>query len=202
VSPVVLVYAHPHPDRSVAGQRLVQAARQLDGVAVHSLYDRYPDFEIDVSAERAALTAARLVVWQHPLYWYSAPALLKLWFEQVLGVGWAYGTGGTALAGKHCLWATTTGALEAAYSAQGEHGHPFAAFEPVMKQTARFCGMQWLEPIVVHGAHRIDAARLQAAAQAYRDRIAPFAAPLPTPVAAPVATPVTTPVATSVATHG
>lgn len=198
MSPVVLIYAHPHPDRSVAGKALVHTARQLAGVAVHSLYDRYPDFEIDVSAERAALSAARLVVWQHPLYWYTAPALLKLWFEQVLGVGWAYGAGGTALVGKHCLWATTTGALEPAYSAQGEHGHPFAAFEPVMKQTARFCGMQWLDPIVVHGAHRVDAARLQAAAQAYRERIAPFATPVaPLPAAPGVATAAAPPVSTS-----
>ena len=95
-------------------------------------------------------------MWQHPLYWYGVPALLKLWCEEVLVRGWAYGDGGTALSGKDCLWVTTTGALPDAYSDGGVHGHPFEAFVPAVAQTARFCGMHWLPiRIVVHGAHRI-----------------------------------------------
>ena len=53
-----------------------------------------------------------LVVWMHPVYWYSVPALLKHWFDKVLALGWAYGEGGTALRGKHCLWVPTTGGDE------------------------------------------------------------------------------------------
>jgi glutathione-regulated potassium-efflux system ancillary protein KefF len=61
---------------------------------VHSLYDLYPDFDIDVDAEQAALKHADLVVWMHPIYWYSVPAMLKHWFDVVLLRGWAYGEGG------------------------------------------------------------------------------------------------------------
>ena len=70
----------------------------------------------DVPAEQSALRAAERVVWQCPLYWYSVPALLSLWFEKVLAHGWAYGSGGDALKGKRALWVTTTGAPEAAVS--------------------------------------------------------------------------------------
>ena len=138
---------------------------------MRSLYDRYPDFDIDAAAERAALERARLVVWMHPLYWYTSPALLKLWLEQVLVKGWAYGEGGGALAGKDCLWVATTGGDAAAFSASGRHGHEFDAFAPAMRQTARFCGMNWLEPFAVHGAHRIADAELGSAALQLRRRV-------------------------------
>ena len=75
------------------GRALVAALEGL-GVEVRSLYDRYPDFDIDAAAEQAALDARRLVVWLHPLYWYGVPALLKHWFDTVLVKGWAYGEGG------------------------------------------------------------------------------------------------------------
>ena len=45
-----------------------------------------------------AWRAARLVVWLQPIHWYSMPPLLKLWLDEVLAFGWAYGPGGDALA--------------------------------------------------------------------------------------------------------
>lgn len=86
---LAVFYAHPYPDRSRANRALVESLRDLDGVELRSLYDLYPDFVIDVEAERRALEAADVVVWQHPIYWYTAPALLEIWFEKVLGRGWA-----------------------------------------------------------------------------------------------------------------
>ena len=173
---ILLLLAHPHPRRSIAGRALIDSVLELPGVRVHSLYDTYPDFSIDAAAERNLLASARLVIWQHPLYWYGVPALLKLWFEDVLVRGWAYGEGGQSLHGKDCLWVTTTGALPDAYSETGVHGHDFVAFVPAVRQTARFCGMNWLDPIIVHGAHRLDAAALELHAQHYRARLQQYIA--------------------------
>jgi len=152
----VLVYAHPYPNRSRANRALLGAVESLAHVDVRSLYDLYPDFGIDVQAEQAALTAADLVIWQHPMYWYSVPGLLKHWFDKVLARGWAYGEGGNALEGKRCLWVTTTGGDARAFSPPGMHAHPLEAFVPHIEQTARFCGMRWLEPLIVQGAHRVS----------------------------------------------
>jgi glutathione-regulated potassium-efflux system ancillary protein KefF len=168
---ILVLQAHPYPDRSRANRALGRAIEGLPGVEIRSLYDRYPDFSIDVEDEQRALSACSVVVWQHPLYWYTAPALLKLWFEKVLALGWAYGHGGRALAGKRCLWVTTTGAGAEAYTPAGMHAHAFEAFVPVMRQTAQFCGMIWLDPMVLHDAHRIDAAELEAAGARYRARL-------------------------------
>jgi glutathione-regulated potassium-efflux system ancillary protein KefF len=175
-APVILIlHAHPHPQRSIAGKALLDAVSDLAMVKVRALYDLYPDFAIDAAAEQSHLAAARLVVWQHPFYWYGVPALLKLWWEEVLVRGWAYGEGGTALQGKDCLWVTTTGALPEAYAEGGAHGHPVDAFVPAIRQTARFCGMNWLDPIVVHGAHRVSTEALRAQAARYRERLETYA---------------------------
>ena len=101
LAPMILVIlAHPYPRRSRACAALVEAIRDLPGLEVRSLYDLYPDFDVDRAAEQAALERARLVVWLHPLFWYTVPALMKHWLDEVLVRGFAYGPGGTALAGK------------------------------------------------------------------------------------------------------
>lgn len=171
VAMIALIFAHPYPDRSRANRALLDAVRDLSDVEVRSLYDLYPAFEIDVEAEQSALSRADTIVWQHPMYWYSVPGLLKHWFDKVLARGWAYGAGGTALRGKRCLWVSTTGAAVGAFSLHGMHAHPLAAFVPPVEQTARFCGMDWLEPLIVHAAHKISDAALGEQGVAYRRRL-------------------------------
>lgn len=169
--PVLLLFAHPYPDRSRANRLLLEAVESVPGVVVRSLYDSYPTFDIDVRAEQAALRAAKIVVWQHPMYWYSVPSLLKHWFDKVLTRGFAYGGGGDALWGKRCFWVVTTGGDERAFDMHGMHRRPFSEFSPVVEQTALFCGMHWEEPLVVHGAHRVPREDLEAAALTYRERL-------------------------------
>lgn len=171
---ITIYYAHPRPRHSIANRVLIDAVRDLPGVEVRTLFELYPDFSIDVTAEQRALAATRLVVWQHPVYWYGVPSMLKLWFDEVLAYGWAYGEGGTALEGKDCLWVATTGAGPDSYAAGGEHGHPFDAFVPPIRQTAVFCGMNWLDPLVVHAAHRTAPESLERIAAQYRERLAAY----------------------------
>jgi len=177
---ILIVRAHPYPQRSRAGRALLEAVHDLPDLEVRSLYDLYPDFDIDVAAEQAALARADLVVWLHPIYWYSAPAMLKHWFDVVHLRGWAYGDGGAALRGKHCLWVATTGGEASSFAESGAHQLPFAAFEAPIRQTAKFCGMVWEPPIVLHGANVVSNDALEAAANAFRERLAAWA---PSPVA-------------------
>jgi glutathione-regulated potassium-efflux system ancillary protein KefF len=172
---ITLIYAHPYPDRSRANRILLDAARDVPGVAVRVLHDLYPDFAIDIDAEQAALRASHAVIWQHPIYWYGPPALLKLWFDKVLALGFAYGPGGRALEGKRCLWAATTGGDLDAYHQEGMHAHHFDAFVPPIRQTARFCAMHWEAPFVLHGVRQLDDVALAAAAAAYHQRVSALA---------------------------
>lgn len=168
---ILVLLAHPYPRRSRACAAHVAALEGLARVEVRSLYDRYPDFDVDVAAEQAALATAGLVVWLHPLHWYGEPGLLKHWMEKVLAKGWAHGPGGEALRGKDCLWAVTAGGDEAAFTAAGRHHGTFAGFAAPVEATARYCGLGWLEPHVVLGAHVIEAAALERAARAFRGRL-------------------------------
>lgn len=166
-----VVYAHPYPDRSVANRALLAALEGLPDLRLASLYDRYPDWAIDVTAEQEALARASVLVLQHPLHWYGCTPMLKLWLDKVLELGWAYGEGGTALRGKTCLWVVTTGGDERSYSEDGLHGHRFEALVPPMQQTAVLCGMRFVEPLVLHAAQRQSPASLAAAGRAYRERL-------------------------------
>ena len=182
---IVVIHAHPYPSRSRAGRALVEAIRPLPDVEVRSLYDLYPDFDIDVAAEQEALARAGLIVWLHPFYWYSVPGLLKHWFDKVLERGWAYGDGGVALAGKRCLWVPTVGGAEETYATGATNLKPFAHYVDPVEQTARFCGMAWEAPHVVFGANTLDDSQLGAHTRALVDRLTAWRAPVDTAGDAP-----------------
>ncbi len=153
---VLVLVAHPDIARSRVNRALAAQARLLrpEDVEVRDLYALYPDYLIDIEAEQQALAQARTVVWVHPVHWYSMPALMKLWVDEVLAFGWAYGPGGRALANK-CLWlVVSTGGGEASYQQDGSNRYAFEHFLPAYQQTAELVGMRFLEPCVFYGAHR------------------------------------------------
>ncbi len=170
---IVVLGAHPDLGRSHVNRALARACRDaaLPCVDYRDLYALYPDYLIDVPAEQAALADARLVVWQHPIQWYAMPPLMKLWVDEVLRYGWAYGQGGTALRGKDLWLVASTGSPEAAYRPDGPQRYFFDAFLPPYEQTATLCGMRFLPPMVLHGAHRLDDAALTAHAALFVDRL-------------------------------
>nr|WP_084791918.1 MULTISPECIES: NAD(P)H-dependent oxidoreductase [Cupriavidus] len=155
-SPIVVIYAHPTPGRSRVNRPLAEALASRPHIDVRDLYCRYVDYDIDVVAEQRALAAADTVVLQYPVHWYSVPPLLKLWLDEVLEYGWAYGPGGTALRGKSMLAVASTGGTFDSYGPEGNHGHPIEAFLLPLEQTARLCGMDWLPPQVLHDADNTD----------------------------------------------
>ncbi|WP_083254208.1 NAD(P)H-dependent oxidoreductase [Pandoraea sp. ISTKB] len=171
---VYVIVAHPRWRDSRVNRRLLEAARGIDGVDVNDLYSTYPDFSIDVAAEQQRVARADLIVLVHPIYWYSMPPLQKLWFDEVLSWGWAYGQDGHALANKD-LWlvASTGGPLES-YRPEGYNQHEFAAFLPGYEQTAHLCGMRFLPPHVLYGARRCDAAALDAHVGEFAGRLATY----------------------------
>jgi glutathione-regulated potassium-efflux system ancillary protein KefF len=150
----LVLAAHPNWRDSHVNRRLFEAARGLPDVQVQDLYGLYPDFDIDVPAEQAAAEQARLIVLLHPIQWYSMPPLQKLWFDEVLAYGWAYGHLGTALQGKDLWLVATTGGPESSYHPQSYNRYFFDAFMPPYEQTAALCGMRFLPPLVLHGARR------------------------------------------------
>jgi glutathione-regulated potassium-efflux system ancillary protein KefF len=177
---ILVILAHPELEHSRTNRRLLEAARALQAtsqpgrLAVRDLYALYPDYLIDIGVEQAALAAARLVVWQQPIHWYSMPPLLKLWLDDVLAFGWAYGPGGTALRGKDLWLVASTGGAEDSYRPDSYNRYFFDAFMPPYEQTAALCGMRFLPPLVLHGAHKASEADIAAHAATYARRLADY----------------------------
>lgn len=159
--PIYLVAAHPHWRDSRVNRLLLEAAQAQPQVQVCDLYGNYPDYHIDVATEQARLAAAQLVVLLHPIQWYSMPSLQKLWLDEVLTYGWAYGEGGHALRGKDLWLVATTGGPAQSYQTSGYNRYAFDAFLPPYEQTAVLCGMRFLPPLVLHGAHTVDKKTVQ-----------------------------------------
>ena len=165
---VLVLYAHPAPHKSRINRRLVEAAQTVAGVTVRDLYELYPDFLIDVADEQRLLAEHDILVFQHPFYWYSAPALVKEYLDLVLTYGWAYGEKGTALHGKVMLQAISAGGPEEVYHAGGRNRFTIRQLLAPFDQTAHLCGMRYLAPHVIHGAnHFTGEADIRPLAQNY-----------------------------------
>ncbi|TWO70521.1 NAD(P)H dehydrogenase [Caenimonas sedimenti] len=171
---VVLLAAHPNWRESRVNRLLRDRAASLPGVAVRDLYGAYPDYDIDIAAEQQQAGGADLIVLLHPIQWYSMPALQKLWLDEVLAYGWAYGPGGTALQGKDLWLVATTGGPESSYHPQSYNRYFFDAFLPPYEQTAALCGMRFLPPLLLHGAHRASPDEITQHVQVFGERLASY----------------------------
>lgn len=149
---IMVLFAHPSLDRSEVNRDMAEAIRNLDGVTLVDLYAEYPDFQIDIDREQQRLLEHDVIVFQHPLYWYSTPAILKEWQDLVLEHGFAYGSEGTALHGKIFFNALTAGGIEAAYQAEGYNHFTIRELLQPLEQMALLCGMTYLPAFALFGA--------------------------------------------------
>lgn len=166
---ILVLFAHPKFEHSEVNLALIQAIEGLENVVIRDLYELYPDFNISIQAEQEALFEAEVVVWHHPIYWYSCPPLMKQWIDLVLEFAWAYGPGGIYLRGKYVLNTITTGGSKEAYQHDGRNNYKIEDFLRPFEQTARLCNMTYLAPFHVAGTHKITALQLRQKADAYKE---------------------------------
>lgn len=150
---VLVVFAHPVYQTSLINKSLLAALPNNEAVTLHDLYECYPNFMIDIKHEQTLLEAHDVIIFQHPLYWYSSPAILKEWMDLVLEHGYAYGTGATALTGKYFLSSITSGAEQSNYEGDRNIRDLLKPFE----FTAKLCNMNFLPPFVTYGGLKIKA---------------------------------------------
>lgn len=165
---ILIEFAHPAIQKSRINRQLINVAQSLNNITVNDLYDNYPDFFIDVKKEQQLLLNHDIIVWHHPFYWYSSPALLKEWMDLVLEHGWAYGERGRMLEGKSVLSVISTGGRREVYSVEGRNQFSINEFLVPFKQSANLCRMEYLPPFVVHGAHTIRQNEISVYAEKYK----------------------------------
>ena len=171
---VLILFAHPALQRSRVNRSLILGIDNLPGVTFHDLYELYPDFDIDIETEQKLLLEHEVIIFHHPFFWYSTPALLKEWQDLVLEHGWAYGRNGTALQGKIFFNVISTGGREDAYQTDGYNRFTIRELIRPLEQTARLCGMNFLPPFVIHGTHSINAEEITQHNHDYKRLLAAF----------------------------
>ena len=155
---VLILFAHPSMHNSEVNRVMIDAIKGLDGVDINDLYENYPDFYIDVKREQALLVKSDLIIFQHPLYWYSSPAIIKEWQDVVLERGFAYGQGGEALREKDFMLALSTGGVPEAYQRTGYH---YFTLEELLRR--------YRPPFVIQGSYELTTLKIREHAKKYRE---------------------------------
>ena len=166
---ILIQFAHPALEKSRIHATLIRTIKGMPGVTINDLYEMYPDLNIDADREQALLLQHDIIIFQHPVYWYSAPAIIKQWQDLVLEHGWAYGHTGKALLGKWTANAVSMGGQKEAYLPTGHHGYTLNEFLLPFRQTARLCNMTYMPPFVIYGTHRMRREDIPFCCQHYGD---------------------------------
>lgn len=136
-----------HYASRVAGDHFAPLAEQRHAWRTDSLPK-------DVLTEIGKLKQADLVILQFPLWWHSAPAVLKGWMDRVFVSGglytsqMRYGTG--YFRGRRALVSVTTGAPRAAFG-PGSRGGDFETMLWPIHYSLHYMGFSVLPPFVSYG---------------------------------------------------
>ena len=109
MSKTLMILAHPKIEESIGNRIISELTNKSDNVEVRHLNTLYPDFKINIKAEQEALLKADCIIFQYPLFWYSTPAILKEWIDQVFHYGFAFGKDGYLLKEKKVIVSVTIG---------------------------------------------------------------------------------------------
>ncbi|WP_421552114.1 NAD(P)H-dependent oxidoreductase [Pseudomonas yamanorum] len=147
---------------------LVYALEQRLGVKSQSI-------AADIRQELDKLLWADLLILNFPIFWFSAPAMLKGWIDRVLVSGVCYGgkrfydQGG--LAGKKALVTVTLGGREHMFGEGAIHGPLEDMLRPILRGTLAYVGFEVLEPFVAWHVPYISAEARQDFLHRYQQRL-------------------------------
>lgn len=165
---ILILFAHPLYEKSRIHKALKKAIPETSDITFRDLYELYPDFNINIKQEQQLLTDHDIIIWQHPVYWYSVPPLLKQWIDMVLEFGWAYGPGGDKLKGKSVMNVVSAGGQRTVYNPEGRNRFTVRQFFAPLDQTVMLCNMKYLAPFVVHGTHSLTNDEIRDYASQYK----------------------------------
>jgi putative NADPH-quinone reductase len=147
----LIIVSHPHIEKSTTQSFFKESAAALNDVVWHPLVAS----EMDIAVERRILLAADRVVLEFPLYWYSAPASLWQWFDEVWVRGVVYDEQGGLLRGKSLGLVVNYGQSPQAFGLAGQNGLSVTdALKPFVGIANR-TGMTLLPPILVPQFERL-----------------------------------------------
>ncbi|WP_127534363.1 NAD(P)H-dependent oxidoreductase [Paenibacillus kobensis] len=169
---ILIIAAHPRIEQSRVNQRWLSELREYpDRITVHELYKTYPDFAIDAKNEQELIARHDRIVLQFPIQWYSVPALLKQWLDDVFTTSWLFGTGGKAVGGKELVVAMSIGGDESSYQSGGMIGYTISELVRPIQVFANQIGMVFLPHYKLYGAIKAADVQIDNSAVRYVEHI-------------------------------
>jgi len=141
---VLVLLAHPDMEHSNANKAMAEAISGIEGVKVVNIAKT----GLDANDYIQDVKDASVIVYQFPMWWGAAPAILKEWQDKVL-IGFMENPG---LKGKKHMVAVTTGSPAFAYRSGGYDLFTIDEMLRPYQVSSVVCGMTWLSPFALHGA--------------------------------------------------
>ncbi|MCD5002637.1 NAD(P)H-dependent oxidoreductase [Enterococcus saccharolyticus] len=145
----LIIISHPDIQDSSSQRFLQESLPQSVDITVHHLEAVYPDGKIDIQREQQLLREHDRIIFQFPFYWYSSPAMLKHWQDEVLAENFAYGARGRSLQGKELGLVLVIGVGEKEYQVGGTEGFSISTLTTPYQALANKLQMTFLKPFPI-----------------------------------------------------
>ncbi len=86
----LVLMAHSNPNDSAVNKKIKQNLEKEETVVYKDLKSLYSDFNFNVKEEQKALLDADKIVFQFPLYWFTAPSILKQYTDDIFTHDFAF----------------------------------------------------------------------------------------------------------------
>ena len=146
---ILILFAHPLYEKSRVNQILNSYIPSSEYITFHDLYEEYPEFEIDIPREQQLILSHDVIIWQHPMYWYSCPALLKQWMDMVLHFKGKNDLEIHQLQGKAVFQVMSIGDQQKTLLDDSPDTTPISQYLIPFKRVVEFSNMLYLPPFLV-----------------------------------------------------
>ncbi|MFC5448976.1 NAD(P)H-dependent oxidoreductase [Paenibacillus aestuarii] len=167
----LVIVTHPNIKTSRVNRTWLNELSKHNEITVHELYKAYPDENIDVAKEQQLIETHDRVIFQFPVFWYSAPFLLKKWFDSVLQYGWAFGPDGSKTAGKEFGVAISTYGTTASYQQDGSNRFTLQEILRPFEATTQFISSTYLPHFAISDVSNLTDERLAQSTKDYVNHI-------------------------------
>ncbi|MCF6514680.1 flavodoxin family protein [Lactobacillus sp. S2-2] len=147
----LIIISHPEILDSATQSFLKATQKSFDNVTWHSLEVDYDNDlnKLDIEYEKQLLKENDRIIFQFPLYWYSAPASLKKWQDEVLTRTFTYKEDEGLLKGKELGIVTSIGNSLDHFQAGGFENFSLSEILIPYQALAKRAGMMFMKPLII-----------------------------------------------------